>query len=58
MKEEEAVVEKSEPVAEPEPTPAPQQQSLGGGYAVNGKNGKIHIIGKCPATGNGDNAMD
>ncbi|MGN0246109.1 MAG: DNA/RNA non-specific endonuclease [Lachnospiraceae bacterium] len=29
----------------------------GGAYAVNAKNGKIHMIGACPATGNGDNAM-
>lgn len=28
-----------------------------GTYAVNSKNGKIHITGKCPATGNGSNAM-
>lgn len=28
-----------------------------GAYAVNGNNGKIHIVGACPATGDGDNAM-
>ena len=28
-----------------------------GTYAVNSSNGKIHIVGACPATGNGDNAM-
>lgn len=28
-----------------------------GAYAVNSKNGKIHITGKCPATGNGSDAM-
>ena len=28
-----------------------------GAYAVNSRNGKIHIVGSCPATGNGDNAM-
>lgn len=28
-----------------------------GVYAVNSNNGKIHIVGACPATGNGDNAM-
>lgn len=42
-------------------TPAPVQQEqtpvAGGGYAVNSKNGKIHIVGGCPATGSGDNAM-
>ena len=26
-------------------------------YAVNGKNGKIHMVGACNATGNGKNAM-
>jgi len=34
------------------------QQSGGGSYAVNDKNGKIHKVGECPATGTGDNAMD
>lgn len=28
-----------------------------GYYAVNRKNGKIHIVGQCPATGNGEDAM-
>lgn len=28
-----------------------------GSYAVNNNNGKIHIVGACPATGNSDNAM-
>lgn len=28
-----------------------------GSYAVNMKNGKIHIVGQCPATGTGKNAM-
>lgn len=28
-----------------------------GEYAVNSNNGKIHIVGSCPATGNGSNAM-
>ena len=32
--------------------------AAGGGYAVNNKNGKIHIVGQCPATGNGEHAMD
>ena len=31
--------------------------SYSGAYAVNSNNGKIHIVGACPATGNGDNAM-
>lgn len=34
-----------------------QDTSAGGTYAVNGKNGKIHIVGGCSATGTGDNAM-
>lgn len=34
-----------------------QDTSTGGAYAVNGKNGKIHIVGGCSATGTGDNAM-
>ena len=40
-------------------TPQPEQQgpSATGSYAVNAKNGKIHIVGACPATGNGDSAM-
>ena len=53
----------SEP--EPEPTPAPEPEEPivktttepTGSYAVNGKNGKIHMVGACPATGTGDNAM-
>ena len=28
-----------------------------GAYAVNGRNGKIHKVGECPATGNGKGAM-
>ena len=31
--------------------------SDGENYAVNMKTGKIHIVGKCPATGNGEHAM-
>jgi len=41
-----------------EPTPAAEPSSgLAGGYAVNAKNGKIHIVGKCQATGTGEQAM-
>lgn len=52
-----------EPQVEPEPQiqPEPQvilQQTPSGAYAVNAKNGKIHIVGQCPATGNGDSAME
>ena len=40
-------------------TPQQEQQtsSATGTYAVNSKNGKIHIVGACPATGTGDGAM-
>lgn len=31
--------------------------TTGGSFAVNGKNGKIHIVGACTATGNGKQAM-
>jgi len=34
-----------------------QQPVATGNYAVNSKNGKIHIVGACPATGTGDSAM-
>ena len=44
-------------VAIPEPQPEQQAPSATGSYAVNAKNGKIHIVGACPATGNGDSAM-
>ena len=48
----------AEPAPVPEPEPAPAQPAGGSGaYAVNGKNGKIHIVGECPATGTGKNAM-
>lgn len=41
---------------------APEQNdnttpTTGGSYAVNGKNGKIHMVGACAATGTGDSAM-
>lgn len=38
------------------PTEEPSSGSTGA-YAVNGKNGKIHIVGECPATGNGNSSM-
>jgi len=51
-----------ESTQEPEPTPVPEQTpppaTNTGSYAVNGNNGKIHIVGACPATGNGKNAMN
>ena len=48
----------SEPAVQPEPEPEPQPTpETGSKYAVNAKNGKIHIVGQCPATGSGDNAM-
>ncbi len=40
-----------------EPELEPEQPVATGNYAVNSKNGKIHIVGECPATGTGDNAM-
>lgn len=40
------------PVTVPEDIP-----NATGNYAVNAKNGKIHIVDECPATGTGDNAM-
>ena len=45
-----------EPAVTPEPQP-PAAPADGGAYAVNSKNGKIHITGACSATGNGNNAM-
>ena len=52
-----------EPIQEPASAPVPEvaPDSSGGGtgtYAVNGKNGKVHIVGQCSATGNGEHAMD
>lgn len=43
------------PVPTPEPEPIPQP--AGNNFAVNGKNGKIHIVGACPATGTGKSSM-
>ena len=45
------------PAGEPEPEPSAAVSVDSGAYAVNSKNGKIHITGKCSATGNGSNAM-
>lgn len=47
----------STPTATPEPTQEPSSSGGSGDYAVNGKNGKIHMVGECAATGNGSNAM-
>ena len=45
-------------IVEENSTPSPASAAVAGGsYAVNGKNGKIHIVGACPATETGDNAM-
>lgn len=49
--------EETKPEAESEVAPEPQQPVATGNYAVNSKNGKIHIVGACPATGTGDSAM-
>ena len=53
------------PTAKPTATPTPKPTSAPtaepdeekGAYAVNGKNGKIHMVGECSATGTGKNAM-
>lgn len=43
--------------AVPEPQISVDVPADRGAYAVNNNNGKIHIAGACPATGNGDSAM-
>lgn len=35
----------------------PKDENFTEEYAVNSRNGKIHIVGKCSATGNGDGKM-
>ena len=53
--EEEPVPEESiEETKEEEPAPAAPETAT---YAVNQRNGKIHIVGKCSATGTGEKAM-
>ena len=47
----------SHSAAPQEPQTVADTPADSGIYAVNGNNGKMHIIGACPATGNGDNAM-
>ena len=52
----------SKPTATPIPTPTQvpvidRNVVERDAYAVNGKNGKIHRTGDCPATGTGENAM-
>jgi len=44
----------SSPSQAPEPEVAPTSEN---NFAVNTKNGKIHMVGACPATGTGENAM-
>ncbi len=61
------VVPTPTPTEAPAPTPIPILEPVSetqesteekGAYAVNGKNGKIHIVGECPATEEGNkNAM-
>ena len=51
---------KSTATPKPTPTEAPvidRNVVTRDAYAVNGKNGKIHKTGECPATGDGENAM-
>lgn len=43
--------------SQPEQVQQPVAPAAGGAYAVNGRNGKIHIVGECPATGTSGNAM-
>ena len=47
----------SEPESESKPETDKPSDETSGKYAVNGKNGKIHIVGECSATGDGSNAM-
>lgn len=52
-----SVIPSPTPAPSETPMPVPSEQPDTGKYAVNAKNGKIHITGKCPATGNGESAM-
>ena len=45
------------PASTPEPQVPSDTHTGSGTYAVNSNNGKIHIVGACPATGDGKNAM-
>lgn len=52
----------SQTIVTPRPQPEPETDNsdesvTSGLFAVNGKNGKIHIVGECSATGTGSNAM-
>lgn len=49
--------EQTEAPEKPKESAAPQSPESTGAYAVNANNGKIHIVGACPATGNAGNAM-
>lgn len=58
--EQQAPVQQPEQVKEqtqPEQTASQPAFAESGSYAVNAKNGKIHIVGQCPATGSSDKAM-
>ncbi len=48
----------STPVSTPTPVISQGESAEKGVYAVNDKNGKIHIVGDCSATGTGEHAMD
>lgn len=50
--------QQSQEAQQPTQEPAQETPSNTGNYAVNAKNGKIHIVGGCAATGTGSNAMD
>lgn len=58
--EQQAPVQQPEQVKEqtqPEQTASQPAFAESGSYAVNAKNGKIHVVGQCPATGSSDKAM-
>lgn len=44
-------------LSEAEQVSQQEAPATGETYAVNSRNGKIHIVGACPATGSGDDAM-
>ena len=50
-------VEDGSIAATPKPQSSVDTPAVSGTYAVNSNNGKIHITGACPATGDGNNAM-
>ncbi len=51
------ITQSSQDVGSKDSTEADSDTVHTGDYAVNGNNGKIHIVGKCSATGDGKHAM-